>query len=181
MEKEAQEDGELERPVKMLKQGYRDGQTSTLNMSNTSMLPTPPVFTSQSLGQSKGKQPSSSNSLVHEKGDPSHPSDINRSQQSVQQTNAPRLPAHPMRLRERAASLQTPPKVKRPAPKSSSHALQLKEHNVGPDTVLSPEKNKKGSHALFKTKDEPITGDLPFEKSKVLADMFYIGMPSSFF
>lgn len=223
MEKEAQEAEELQRPLKMLRRGYLDGQTSSLNTSDTSMPPTPPVrpkeepdklsdthcvklngtrgmeespqknvertmttplvVTSHSPGQSEGKQPTSSNSLVHEKGDPSHPNSINRSQQSARLTNASRLPSHPMRLRERgtgAASLSTPFKIKRPVPKSSSPAIRLKEPMVEPDTMLSPKKNKTGSHALFKTKDEPISGDMPC--SKVLFNMFrIIGMHSSFF
>ncbi|XP_057798192.1 probable inactive histone-lysine N-methyltransferase SUVR2 [Salvia miltiorrhiza] len=214
LEKEAQKSEELERPWKMLKREYLDGQTSSLNTSITSTPPTPPirfkeepdelsethciklsgtrgmeeclrknaeitmttpqVVMSQLLGESKGKQPSSSNSLVHENGDPSNPSSINKSQQIVRLTNSPRLPSHRMRLRERdtrSASLQTPTKVKRPVPKSSSHARQSEEPNVEPDTVLLP-KNITGSHAFFKTKDEPITGDMPC--SKVLVNMFHI-------
>ncbi|XP_047955276.1 probable inactive histone-lysine N-methyltransferase SUVR2 [Salvia hispanica] len=139
--------------------GTRGMEESPQNNAKRKMV-TPLVVTSQSFGQSKGKQPSSSNSLVNENGDPNHPSSINGSQKSVRQTNAPRIPSHPMRLRDRgagAASLQTP---SRTVSKSSSHAIQQSEPKV-PDTVWSLEKDKIGNDAIFKTKDAPTTDDEP--------------------
>ncbi|KAH6766660.1 hypothetical protein C2S52_017643 [Perilla frutescens var. hirtella] len=138
---------------------------------------TPLVVTSQSLGRSNGQQPSSSNSLVHENGDPSHSSSIIRSQQSPQLTNEPRLPSHSMRLRDRGAggaSLSTPSKDKRPVPKSSSRAVQLKQPKVEPDTLLSPKKKKTASHSLVKPKDEPSTNDVPCSEVPVVMTLTHI-------
>lgn len=176
MEEEDQEVEEPERPLKKLKQGYLDGETSSLNMSNTSMPAAPrgwPKEEPDELSETyctkvngthrnaerKGNRPSSSNSLVHENGDPSHPSSTSKSPQSAPRKNAPRLPSHSMTLRDRgigAASPQTPSKNKRPVPRSSSPAIQLKEPKVEPETVLSPEKKK-----TLKPKDELMTGDMP--------------------
>ncbi|KAG6400933.1 hypothetical protein SASPL_137778 [Salvia splendens] len=143
--------------------GTRGMEESPQNNAERKMA-TPVVVKSQSFGQSKGKQPSSSNSLVHENGDSNHASSIYGSQKSVRQTNAPRIPSHPMRLRDRgagAASLQTPSRRrKKTVSKSSSHAIQQSEPNV-PDTVWSLEKDKIGNDAIFKTKDEQITDDKP--------------------
>lgn len=141
--------------------------------------PPPLAVMSQSRDRSKGKKPSSSNSLVHENGEPSNPCSISRSQQSPLLTNEPRLPSHPMRLRVRGtgvASLQTTSKDKRSVPKSSSHAVQLKEPKVEPDTMSSPKRKKTETHALITPKDEPITNDMPCSKVPIV--MGHIGMLS---
>lgn len=184
MEEEDQEVEEPERPLKKLK---LDGEVSPLNTSLTSIHGRPneapdklskthctELNGNQKNAERKGNQPSSSNSLVHENGDLSHPSSISKSQ--LRKT---RLPSHSMTLRDRgtgAASPQTSSRNKRPVPKSSSPAIQLKEPKGEPETVLSPKKKESENHALLKPKDELSPGDMPC--SEVPPNMSRIGMPS---
>lgn len=140
-------------------------------------MTSPLAVMSQSRDRTKGKKPSSSNSLVCENDEPSNPCSISRSQQSPLLTDEPRFPSYPMRLRGRGtgvASLQTTSKDKRSVPKSSSHAVQLKEPKVEPDTMSSPKRKKTETHALITPKDEPITNEMPFSRVPIV--MGHIGM-----
>lgn len=182
-----EEDQEAEEPERLLKKLKLDGEVSPLNTSlNSSIHEWPNEETdklskthctelngNQKNGEGNWNQPSSSNSLVHENGDLSHPSSISKSQQRKN-----RLPSHSMTLRDRgagAASPKTSSRNKRPVPRSSSPAVQLKEPKVEPETVLSPQNQKTENHALLKPKDELSPGDMPC--SEVPPNMSRIGMP----
>lgn len=55
------------------------------------------------------------------------------------------------------------PQEKRPPLKGSSQAVHFKDPVVQPSAFLSPKQKVPHSRALIKPKDEPFTGDMPFE------------------
>eukprot|EP00258_Populus_trichocarpa_P024565 XP_024440584.1 probable inactive histone-lysine N-methyltransferase SUVR1 isoform X2 [Populus trichocarpa] len=55
------------------------------------------------------------------------------------------------------------PQEKRPTLKGSSQAVHFKDPVVQPSAFLSPKQKVPHSRALIKPKDEPFTGDMPFE------------------
>ncbi|KAG8370840.1 hypothetical protein BUALT_Bualt13G0025200 [Buddleja alternifolia] len=177
LEEEAQATEEPERPLKRLRLRYRDGQTSSSNPSCSRVFKTPlakpnkepnelpessppklnaplaivespqpnventRVVKSQSLGKNKGKQPISPKPAHEENNTPL--------------VNESRSPSYPMRLTDRgkeSLSPQIPSLEKMSAPKSSSHALCLKEPPKQQDTA---------NHDLIKSNDEPITDGIP--------------------
>ncbi|KAK6143969.1 hypothetical protein DH2020_020789 [Rehmannia glutinosa] len=162
LEEEALAAEEPERPLKRLRRRYRDGQSSSLNVPNSSVAKLPLVTPKEepnelpetclpklnaSQGVAESPQPNAENTRVN-----------------TQVITKPRSPPHSIRLRDRgegSVSPQIPSGKKRPVPESSSHAVSLKEPNVQPSIVLSPKHKSIASHALIKPVDETITDDLP--------------------
>ncbi|XP_034891462.1 probable inactive histone-lysine N-methyltransferase SUVR2 isoform X2 [Populus alba] len=58
------------------------------------------------------------------------------------------------------------PQEKRPNLKGSSQAVHFKDPVVQPSAFLSPKQKVPHSRALIKPKDEPFTGDMPFEDAR---------------
>lgn len=183
LEEQAEEAEGSIQPLRRLRRGYQDGQSSsaaaTASGPKTPLIapkdePTelpdtclPEVYASQGLVESP--QPIDENirtgPRLHSKNKGEQPiTPESLVDHETCQPSSVRSPSHAMTLRDRgkqSASPQTLTGEKRSLPHSSPQATHNKKLKIVRGTVPAPKKKRASNYPLIIPKDEPVTDDVP--------------------
>lgn len=183
MEEQAEVAEESIQPLKRLRRGYQDGQSSSA--AGTASSPKTPLITPKdeptelpdtclaevyaSQGLVESPQPIAENARtgpqLHSKNNGEQPIYLESLvDHETCQPSSVGSPSHPMKLRDRGkqpVSPQTSTWEKRSLPPSSPQATHNKKWKIVRGTVPAPKKKRVSNYPLIIPKDEPVTDDIP--------------------